>query len=189
MRQTRGCYAKLCVDQGVGMWPSCVASKAAVRRFPGRHTRKVLTMAYKNHVAEWAEFDLTTAEIDSIRATIQSAFGRAGGRGEMPRAVSLRNALKGKVSCDAAAFQAGNAAGPDASEDVALAKAWAAAIAEGRHKIDELSAWPALQKMVATMLRPAAPMPATPPMPMPSARLDGSHGVTIMRKATRAKVA
>jgi hypothetical protein len=146
-------------------------------------------MAYKNHVAEWAEFDLTPAEIDSIRATIQAAFRRAGGRGEIPKAVSMRNAMKGKISCDAAAFQAGNAVGPDASEDVALAKAWAQAIADGRHKIDELAAWPALQKMVATMLRPAAPMPAAPPMPMPSARLDGSHGVTIARKATRTKVA
>lgn len=149
----------------------------------------MLTMAYKNHVAEWAEFDLTAQEVEAIRAIAQTAFKRAGGRGEMPKAVSLRNALKGKVSCDATAFQAGNAAGPDASEDVALAKAWSAAIAEGRHKIDELAAWPALQKMVATMLRPVAPMPAAPPMPMPNARLDGSHGVTIVRKGTRAKVA
>lgn len=148
-------------------------------------------MAYKNHVAEWAEFDLTTAEIDSIRATIQSAFRRAGGRGEMPKAVSLRNALKGKVSCDAASFQAGNATGPDASEDVALAKAWASAIADGRHQIGELEAWPALQKMVATMLRPAAPAPAPKPTapPMPAPKIGASHGVTIVRKATRAKVA
>ena len=139
-------------------------------------------MAYKNHVAEWAEFDLTAGEIDSIRATIQVAFKRAGGRGEMPKAVSLRNALKGKVSCDAAAFQAGNAAGPDASEDVALANVWAQAIADGRHKIDELAAWPALQKMVATMLRSAAPAPAPAPAPMPSPRLDASHGVTVVRR-------
>jgi len=139
-------------------------------------------MAYKNHVAEWAEFDLTAAEIDAIRATVQGAFKRAGGKGEMPKAVSLRNALKGKVSCDAAAFQAGNAAGPDASEDVALAKVWASAIADGRHKIDELAAWPALQKMVATMLRPAAPAPMPVAPPMPSARIDASHGVTVVRK-------
>lgn len=139
-------------------------------------------MAYKNHVAEWVEFELTAAEIDAIRATVQGAFKRAGGKGEMPKAVSLRNALKGKVSCDAAAFQAGNAAGPDASEDVALAKAWAGAIADGRHKIDELAAWPGLQKMVATMLRPVAPAPAPAPMPMPSPRLDASHGVTVVRK-------
>jgi hypothetical protein len=144
----------------------------------------MLTMAYKNHVAEWAEFDLTTAEIDSIRATIQAAFKRAGGRGEMPKAVSLRNAMKGKVSCDAAAFQAGNAAGPDASEDVALAKAWAEAIADGRNKLDELAQWPGLQKMVATMLKPVAPLPAPAPKPMPapSPRIDASHGVTVVRR-------
>lgn len=139
-------------------------------------------MAYKNHVAEWVEFDLTAAEIDAIRATVQGAFKRAGGKGEMPKAVSLRNALKGKVSCDAAAFQAGNAAGPDASEDVALAKSWAQAIADGRHKIDELVAWPALQKMVATMLRPVAPAPMPVAPPMPSARIDASHGVMVVRK-------
>jgi hypothetical protein len=113
---------------------------------------------------------------------VQGAFKRAGGKGEMPKAVSLRNALKGKVSCDATAFQAGNAAGPDASEDVALAKACASAIADGRHKIDELAAWPALQKMVATMLRSAAPAPAPAPAPMPSPRLDASHGVTVVRR-------
>ena len=140
-------------------------------------------MAYKNHVAEWAEFDLTTAEIDSIRATVQAAFKRAGGRGEMPKAVSLRNAMKGKVSCDATAFQAQNIAA-DAGEDVALAKAWAAAIMDGRNKLDELAAWPGLQKMVATMLRPAAPAPAPKPAapPAPSPRIDASHGVTVVRK-------
>ncbi len=138
-------------------------------------------MAYKNHVAEWAEFDLTTAEIDSIRATIQAAFKRAGGRGEMPKAVSLRNALKGKVSCDAEAFQAQNVAA-DAGEEVALAKAWAEAIAEGRNKLDELAAWPGLQKMVATMLKPTAPAPAPKPMPAPTPRIDASHGVTVVRK-------
>ena len=140
-------------------------------------------MAYKNHVAEWAEFDLTTAEIDSIRATIQAAFKRAGGRGEMPKAVSLRNAMKGKVSCDATAFHAQNVA-TDAGEETALAKAWAAAIMGGRNKLDELAAWPGLQKMVATMLRPAAPAPAPKPAapPAPSPRIDASHGVTVVRK-------
>lgn len=140
-------------------------------------------MAYKNHVAEWAEFDLSPAETDAIRATIQGAFKRAGGRGEMPKAVSLRNALKGKVSCDAAAFQAQNVAA-DAGEDVALAKAWAEAIMGGRNKLDELAQWPGLQKMVAAMLRPTAPAPAPKPAmpPAPSPRIDASHGVTVVRK-------
>lgn len=140
-------------------------------------------MAYKNHVAEWAEFDLTTQEIETIRALAQVAFKRAGGRGELPKAVSFRNALKGKLSCDATAFQAQNIAA-DAGEDVALAKAWAAAIMDGRNKLDELAAWPGLQKMVATMLRPAAPAPAPKPAapPAPSPRIDASHGVTVVRK-------
>ena len=70
------------------------------------------------------------------------------------------------------------------NEDVALAKAWAEAIMGGRNKLDELAQWPGLQKMVATMLRPAAPAPAPKPAmpPAPSPRIDASHGVTVVRK-------
>lgn len=137
-------------------------------------------MAYKNNVADWAEFDLAPAEVASILATVQSAFKRAGGRGELPKATSMRNALKGKVSCDAAAFGAGNVTAEDG--DVALAKDWAEAIVGGRGTLDQLKDWPALHKMVATMLKPTAP-PA-PPAPA-SKRIEGAHGVTVARKVGR----
>lgn len=144
-------------------------------------------MAYKNEVTGWVDVDLEVAEVAAIRAVIEGAFKRAGGRGQLPKATSLRNALKGRVAFDEGAFKAGNAAPEGSAEDVALAKAWAEAIADGRGALADLAQWPALQKMVATMLqRPSkapAPRPAMPPAP--AGKVGAAHGVTVLRKARR----
>lgn len=144
-------------------------------------------MAYKNEVSGWVDVDLEAAEVAAIRAVIEGAFKRAGGRGALPKATSLRNALKGRVAFDEGAFKAGNAAPEGSAEDVALAKAWAEAIADGRGALADLADWPGLQKMVATLLqRPAkapAPRPAMPPAP--AAKVGAAHGVTVLRKARR----
>ena len=165
----------------------------------------------RNDVKDWAEFAIETKDVAAIRAIIERAFKAAGGRGELPKALSVRNVLKGSVSCDARAFEAGNVADDDA--DVANAKAWAEAIAEGRGALADLAEWPGLQKMVATMLRPvkAAPAPKAPPAPPApkakappapapvapkaktapgpysvAARIGAEHGTTIIRKGKRA---
>jgi hypothetical protein len=150
----------------------------------------------RNDVQDWAEFEIEARDVATIRAIIEKAFKAAGGRGELPKALSVRNVLKGSVSCDARAFKAGNV---EDDGDVALAKAWAEAIAEGRGALEDLADWPGLQKMVATMLRPvkAAPAPKAPPAPpapkakapapAPKAgRLSAAHGVEVIRKGRRA---
>ena len=122
-------------------------------------------MAYKNHVAEWQVITLSDKDVAAIRTIVQSAFKTAGGRGEMPKAVSMRNVLKGEVSIDAAAFRAGNEAAPD-DEAARVAKAWAEAIAAGHASLADLDAWPMVQKMAAAMLKPALPaLPALPKAP------------------------
>ena len=150
----------------------------------------------RNDVQDWQDFEIEARDVATIRAIIEKAFKAAGGRGELPKALSVRNVLKGSVSCDARAFEAGNV---EDDGDVALAKAWAEAIAEGRGALADLAEWPALQKMVATMLRPvkAAPAPKAPPAPpapkakapapAPKAgRLSAAHGVEVIRKGRRA---
>jgi hypothetical protein len=161
----------------------------------------------RNEVKDWAEFAIEAKDVATIRAIIERAFKAAGGRGELPKALSVRNVLKGSVSCDARAFEAGNV--DDGDADVANAKAWAEAIAEGRGALEDLADWPGLQKMVATMLRPvkAAPAPKAPPAPPApkakaapvapkaktapgaysvAARLSAAHGVEVIRKGKRA---
>lgn len=156
----------------------------------------------RNDVQDWQDFEIEARDVATIRAIIEKAFKAAGGRGELPKALSVRNVLKGSVSCDARAFKAGNA---EDDGDVALAKAWAEAIAEGRGALADLAEWPGLQKMVATMLRPvkAAPRaPAAPPAPpapkakaapapapvaAPKARrLGAEHGVGFIQRKPRA---
>lgn len=146
-------------------------------------------MAYKNEVTGWVDVDLKAAEVAAIRAVIEGAFKRAGGRGQLPKATSLRNALKGRVAFDEGAFKAGNAAPEGSAEDVALAKAWAEAIAEGRGHMTDIAAWPMLHKMVSAMLVRSAPVaaPAAPPAPpkAPASKVGAAHGVTVLRKARR----
>ena len=171
-----------------------------------RRQERINQMA-RNEVKDWAEFAIEAKDVATIRGIIEKAFKAAGGRGELPKALSVRNVLKGSVSCDARAFEAGNVADDDA--DVANAKAWAEAIAEGRGALDDLAEWPGLHKMVATMLRPvkAAPAPKAPPAPPApkvkaapvapkaktapgaysvAARLGAAHGVEVIRKGRRA---
>lgn len=150
-------------------------------------------MAYKNAVSDWQIVTLSANDVATIRAVVERAFKAAGGRGELPKATSMRNVLKGEVSVDAAAFQIGNVK-DDA--DVALAKAWAEAIADGRGHLPDIAAWPMLHKMVSTLLiqsaapapkaPPAPPAPKAPPAPLPAAKVGAAHGVTITRKGKRA---
>ena len=138
-------------------------------------------MAYKNHVAEWQVVTLSDKDVAAIRAIVQSAFKAAGGRGELPKAVSMRNVLKGEVSIDAAAFRAGNEAAPD-DEAAKVAKAWADAIAAGHAALSDLDAWPMVQKMAAAMLKPALPaLPKVPALPtLPKA--PAAHSVKPVRQ-------
>jgi hypothetical protein len=140
-------------------------------------------MAYKNAVADWQVVQLSANDVATIRAVVERAFKAAGGRGELPKATSMRNVLKGEVSIDAAAFRAGNAAAPD-DEAAKVAKAWAEAIAAGHAKLADLDAWPMVQKMAAAMLKPSLPaMPSLPSLPaLPTAKVGAAHGVTITRK-------
>lgn len=144
-------------------------------------------MAYKNAVSEWQIFTLTEGDVATIRALVERRFREAGGRGELPKATSMRNVLKGEVSTDAAAFRAGNVAAPD-DEAAKVAKAWAEAIAAGHAKLADLDAWPLVQKMAAAMLKPALPaLPSLPALPaLPAAKVGAAHGVTITRKGRRA---
>jgi len=141
-------------------------------------------MAYKNSIAGWNNVELTEKEISAVRAIIEGAFKRAGGRGETGP-VATKNILKGELGFDAARFTAGNVAADD--ETAKVAKAWAEAIAAGHAKLADLDAWPQVQKMAATMLKPALPalpsLPALPALPaMPAAKVGAAHGVTIVRK-------
>jgi len=137
-------------------------------------------VAYKNHIAEWQDFAVSEKHVAAIRAMLEADFKAAGGRGALPKVISTRNILKGEVSTDAAAFRAGNEAAPD-DEAVKVAKAYAAAIAAGHKTMSDLDAWPAVQKMVATMLKPSLPpmptMPSLPPMPT----IPASHSVKAVK--------
>ena len=136
---------------------------------------------------------------DVIAKLLDAAWKEAGGRGERPtgRGVLWSNHRGASISFEAKEVdQVGNV--PEADDgDVTIAKAWAAAIAEGRGKLADLAAWPHIQKMVATMLKPAKPsappMPAAPPAPpappapvAKAGRLGAAHGVTITRKGRAA---
>ena len=138
-------------------------------------------MAYANHVAEWVSVKLSEKALATIRAVIQAEFKAAGGRGELPKATSMRNALKGEVSFDARSFEAGNTVHMD-DETVKVAKAWAEAIAAGHASLAGLDEWPAVQKMVATMLKPALPaLPKVPALPaLPKA--PAAHSVKPVKR-------
>lgn len=127
-------------------------------------------MAYTKET-NWIEVALTAEEVKAIRAVITAAFKRAGGRGELPTATTLKEALKGRVKFGESAFQAGNVTPDD--ETAQLAKAWAEAIADGRGSLDDIAAWPSLHKMAAAMLRKAAPAPAPKAAPMPAPKAKG----------------
>ena len=137
-------------------------------------------MAYKNHVAEWQVVSLSDKDVAAIRSIVERAFKEAGGRGELPKAVSMRSVLKGEVSIDAAAFRAGNAAQDD--EAAKVAKAWAEAIAAGHAALADLDAWPMVQKMAAAMLKPALPaLPSKPALPaLPKA--PATHSVKPVKR-------
>lgn len=137
-------------------------------------------MAYKNHVADWTVVTLSDNDVATIRAVVERAFKAAGGRGELPKATSMRNVLKGEVSIDAAAFRAGNAAPDD--EATKVAKAWAEAIAAGHAALTDLDAWPMVQKMAAAMLKPALPaLPSKPALPaLPKA--PAAHSVKPVKR-------
>ena len=143
---------------------------------------------------------LTGGAIKSaIETLLDQAWEAAGGRGERPtgRGVLFSNHRGASISFEAREVdQVGNV--PEADDaDAKLARAWAVAIAEGRGKLADLAAWPHIQKMVATMLKPAKPsappMPAAPPAPpappapvAKAGRLGAAHGVTITRKGRAA---
>jgi hypothetical protein len=156
----------------------------------GNRNEGFLIMAYKNAVSEWQAFTLSDNDVATIRAVVERAFKAAGGRGELPKATSMRNVLKGEVSTDAAAFRAGNEAAPD-DEAAKVAKAWAEAIAAGHAALSDLDAWPMVQKMAAAMLKPALPalpkLPSLPALPKaPAAKVGAAHGVVITRKGRAA---
>jgi hypothetical protein len=153
----------------------------------GNRNEGFLIMAYKNAVSEWQIVSLSANDVATIRAVVERAFKAAGGRGELPKATSMRNVLKGEVSVDATAFRAGNFEAPN-DEAATVAKAWAEAIAAGHAKLADLDAWPQVQKMAAAMLKPTLPaMPSLPALPaMPAAKVGAAHGVTIVRKGKRA---
>jgi hypothetical protein len=133
-------------------------------------------VAYKNHIAEWQDFAVSEKHVAAIRAMLQADFKAAGGRGELPKVVATRNILKGEVGVDAAAFQAGNETPAD-DEAVKVAKAYAVAIAAGHVKMTDLDAWPMVQQMVKTMLKPSLPpMPVAPSLP-PMPEMPAAHSV------------
>jgi hypothetical protein len=139
-------------------------------------------MAYKNHVEAWREVTMTEADHAAIKAIVERVFKAAGGKGELPKATSMRNALKGVISFDESAFKAGNVVADDA--DATLAKQWAEAIAAGRGSLDDLADWPMLHKMAKALLArkapPAPPVAKAPPAP--PAKLGAEHGVTVTRR-------
>lgn len=145
------------------------------------------------NVSEWTNVKIDDARLARIRAEIEAALREAGFKGEFKR-VSTRNLLKGEVAAPADAFRAGNVA-PEGDEDVALAKAWAEAIAAGRGSLDDIKAWPDLHKRVATMLTrkaapPAPPAAKAPPAPpAPAGKIGAEHGVTVTRRGKRAAAA
>jgi len=145
-------------------------------------------MAYKNHVEAWREVTMAEADHAAIKAIVERVFKAAGGKGELPKATSMRNALKGVISFDESAFKAGNVVADD--EDATLAKQWAEAIAAGRGSLDDLADWPMLHKMTKALLQRKAPAPPTakaPPAPPAKAgKLGAEHGVTAVRKARAA---
>lgn len=167
----------------------------------------------RNDVQAWADFTISAEGVATIRAVVVEAFKAAGGRGDLPKALNVRGIMRGMLSCDAAAFEAGNV---EDDSEVANAEAWAMAILRGAGTLDELADWPGLQKMVARMIAaskaapkapkapPAPPAPKAPPAPVVkaapvapkvkvapgpysvAARLGAAHGVTITRKGKRA---
>jgi hypothetical protein len=169
----------------------------------------------RNDVKDWADFMVPAEGVATIRAVIVEAFKAAGGRGDLPKALNVRGILRGVLSCDAAAFEAGNV---EDDSEVANAEAWALAILSGAGTLDALAAWPGMQKMVARMIAaskaapkapkappaPPAPKAKAPPAPVVkaapvapkaktapgpfsvAARLSAAHGVTITRKGKRA---
>jgi hypothetical protein len=145
-----------------------------------RGTKEFFIMAYKNHIAEWQGFTVSEKHVAAIRAMLEADFKAAGGRGELPRVVATRNILKGEVSVDAAAFQAGNVEEAD-DETVNTARGWVsyimaanpgpsreAAIATMKQ---QNAGVPDFVKLVARMLAATQdkPKPAPAPAPAPKA--------------------
>ena len=147
----------------------------------GNRNEGLVIVAYANNISDWQDVALSEKALKAIRAIMESEFKAAGGRGELPRIVATKNILKGTFAVDARCFEAGNEAAPN-DEMVTLAKAWAEAIAAGHNALADLAAWPDVQKMVATMLKPALPaMPAKPALPaMPKA--PAGHSVKPVKR-------
>ena len=133
---------------------------------------------------------------------LDAAYAAAGGKGERPDGFGVVwSGIKGmSVTFEAAQFDKHNKptvkvsapAVPD-DEDVALAKAWAEAIAAGRGKLDDLADWPHIQKMTMTLLRrhkaPPTPPTAPPAPPAPAGKIGAEHGVTVTRRGKRVAAA
>jgi hypothetical protein len=119
--------------------------------------------------------EMTAQETATIKGVCEAVFKRAGGRGEMGPC-GTKNILKGELGFDASRFTAGNVEAGD-DETVKVAKAYAVAIAAGHNKLSDLNAWPQVQKMVETMLKPSLPpMPVAPSLP-PMPAMPASHSV------------
>lgn len=139
---------------------------------PGGALEGKRTMARKQ-IEGWKDCSITDEEKAALRGIAEAVFKRNGGRGEMT--VSWKNwNTKGTIAFDEAGFRAGNAAPQGNDEEVAVAKAWANAVAEKTVTLKEalaaLEAHPMVASMVKRLVAPALPMPAgkmTKTMPMP----------------------
>ena len=125
---------------------------------PGKGNERFIQMA-RNDVQAWADFTISAEGVATIRAVVVEAFKAAGGRGDLPKALNVRGIMRGMLSCDAAAFEAGNV---EDDSEVANAEAWAMAILRGAGTLDELADWPGLQKMVARMIAASKAAPKAP---------------------------
>jgi len=142
----------------------------------------------RNKIEAWHNITLTEKEVAAVRAIIEGAFKAAGGRGDMGP-ISTGKILKGELGFDAARFAAGNV---EDDSEVANAEAWALAILSGAGTLDELAAWPGMQKMVARMIAAskAAPAPKAPPAPpAPKAKAPPAPVVKAAPVAPKAKAA
>jgi hypothetical protein len=156
-------------------------------------------MAYKNNVADWTNVEMTDKEVSAVRAIVEGAFKRAGGRGEMGPC-GTKEILKGKLGFDAARFTAGNVEEAD-DETVNTARGWVAyilAAAPGAARdaaIEYMKAKnagvPDFIKLVARMTmatqdkpKPApAPVAAPKPAPAPAPAMHSVKAVKGKRAA------
>lgn len=145
-------------------------------------------MAYANHIADWAEIEISEKALKALRAILESEFKAVGGRGELPRVVATKNILKGSFAVDARCFDAGNEAAP--SDAVALkAKQWAEYIAAGHATLAALDRNPDFRRMVERLLKPAAPaIPDVPNVPdVPAVPAKGKAPATHSVARVKAK--